>query len=239
MATGKYGLVNGNVGSDFGQVAVMQKENPGMEWVPIPWPSLESGEEFTVNAGSYRVEDNYILWIPRTCKNPEAAARVIDYWVSEEGTALTRYGVEGLSYDWVDGKIVFKEVVTNDPNGLGLADALEMYTGPNLINPGVMTRESRMNSYTMQEQLDALEVWDYPDNTTRVLPAISMTTEELEEFNMLITDIKTYAKEYRMKFILGSESLDKFDEFREGLVDLGIERAIELKQAAYDRFLAR
>ena len=41
------------------------------------------------------------------------------------------------------------------------------------------------------------------------------------------------------KFISGAESLDNFDAFVEQLKNLGIERAIEIQQKAYDAYLAR
>ena len=239
MATGKTGLVYGFLGGEFNKIKVMQEENPGMNWVAIAAPSLEAGQKCPVDVGAYRVVNANGIFIPRTCKDPEAAARILDYWVSEEGIALTRYGIEGITYEMVDGEPVFTELVTNNPDGLSITDAVSLYAGQILNNPGYMTRSGRMMSYTMEQQLDALDAWTNSTVKTKALPPISMTQEELDEFNMLYTDIQTYVNENKLNFILGSKSLDKFEEFREGLLDMGIERVIELKQAAYDRFMAR
>ena len=40
--------------------------------------------------------------VSSTCKNPEAAIRLIDYLYTQEGDELTYLGVEGLMYEWID-----------------------------------------------------------------------------------------------------------------------------------------
>ena len=42
-----------------------------------------------------------------------------------------------------------------------------------------------------------------------------------------------------LKFILGTEPLENFPEFVENIRNMNIERAIEIRQAEYDRYLAR
>ena len=66
-----------------------------------------------------------------------------------------------------------------------------------------------------------------------------MTEEEVAEYNSIMTDIQTYVDEYKLKFILGTESLDNFPQFVENIKNMGIERAIEIRQAEYDRYLER
>ena len=63
--------------------------------------------------------------------------------------------------------------------------------------------------------------------------------EEVAEYNSIMTDIQTYVDEYKLKFILGTESLDNFPQFVENIKNMGIERAIEIRQAEYDRYLER
>ncbi len=54
-----------------------------------------------------------------------------------------------------------------------------------------------------------------------------------------MTDIKTYADEFKLKFIMGTEPLENFPQFVENIQKMNIDRAIEIQQAAYDRFCAR
>ena len=48
-----------------------------------------------------------------------------------------------------------------------------------------------------------------------------------------------YQKEMTLKFIMGTESLDNYDEYVENLKRMGVERAVEIQQAAYDRYINR
>ena len=57
--------------------------------------------------------------------------------------------------------------------------------------------------------------------------------------NRIMTDINTYREEMTHKFITGQEPLDNFDAFVEQIRSQGIEEAIQIKQDALDRYLAR
>ena len=65
------------------------------------------------------------------------------------------------------------------------------------------------------------------------------TAEEAETLNRIMTDINTYREEMTYKFITGQEPLDNFDAFVEQIRSQGIEEAIQIKQDALDRYLAR
>ena len=66
-----------------------------------------------------------------------------------------------------------------------------------------------------------------------------MTEEETAEYNSIMTDIDTYVNEYKLKFILGTEPLENYPQFVENIKKMNIERAIEIRQAEYDRYQAR
>ena len=51
-----------------------------------------------------------------------------------------------------------------------------------------------------------------------------------------MADIDTYVKESIPKFITGQLSMDEWDGFVKQIKDMNIDRAIELHQAALDRY---
>ena len=71
------------------------------------------------------------------------------------------------------------------------------------------------------------------------MPAIVHTTDEATEFTNIMNDIKTYIKEEQVKFIMGTRSMDTFDDFINQIKSMKIDRAIEIKQGALDRFFDR
>lgn len=73
----------------------------------------------------------------------------------------------------------------------------------------------------------------------KLLGAITPTTEESSESATLLTEIEKYVQEMTVRFITGVEPMSNYDAYLKRLNDLKIKRAIELKQAAYDRLLKR
>ena len=72
-----------------------------------------------------------------------------------------------------------------------------------------------------------------------VLPPISLSAEESEEAADILSTADVYRQEMVLKFIMGVEPLDKFDEYVAELKNMGIETAVSVYQAAYDRFMAQ
>ena len=89
------------------------------------------------------------------------------------------------------------------------------------------------------EQKKAPAVWSKDVITDRILPAITMTADEQTEFSAINNDIATYKDEMVNKYIIGTESLDSFDEFVATIEKLGIEEATSIQQGAYERYMNR
>lgn len=70
--------------------------------------------------------------------------------------------------------------------------------------------------------------------------AAKKTQEESDELSLLLTDINSYVDEMESKMILGELDVDAtWDTYLEGLNQRGIEDALEIQQAAYDRYMAK
>lgn len=237
VASGRTGLVWGYTGGTLGKIQTMEETTPEMDFEPMPNPVQNEGDTFAVDQSSYRV-NNIGGTISATCKNPEAAARVLDYNFSEEGNMLANYGKEGVTYEMVNGKPEFTDFVLHNPDGLSIEKALSIYAGCN-NKPFLVQKDYMLGGYAYDVQKKSLEVWATPDATIKAMPPQTMTEEEVAEYNSIMTDIQTYVDEYKLKFILGTESLDNFPQFVENIKNMGIERAIEIRQAEYDRYLER
>jgi ABC-type sugar transport system, periplasmic component len=103
MATGSYAMV----GNHYFHIrdaenATLYKTNPEMHYVaigPLPW---EDGKTTVVEMPDRN--GTPVLFLPKTCKDPEAAIQFLNYVNSDEGQLLAYYGVEGQQYTMVDGK---------------------------------------------------------------------------------------------------------------------------------------
>lgn len=237
IAGERTGLVWGYTGGTLGKIQTMQEENKEMNYQPAPNPVLNKGDQFLVDQSSYRI-NNIGGVISATCSNPEAAARVLDYTYGEEGNMLANYGKEGVTYEIVDGKPVFTDFVLHNPDGLSIEKALSVYAGCN-NKPFLVEKDYMLGGYAYDVQKKSLEVWATPDAPIKDMPPQTMTNEEVQEYNSIMTDIQTYLDEFKLKFILGTEPLENFPQFVENIKNMNIDRAIAIRQAEYDRYLAR
>lgn len=176
--------------------------------------------------------------ITTQCKNVEAAAWLLDWMYSEEGTLAVRYGIEGVSYVMVDGEPQFTDLITNNPDGLTMDRASALYTRAS-SGATIQTDKYTEGNYSMQNQKDALAMWMLTDMGKYIYPPAVISTDKSEEFSNIMNNIKTFVDEMEAKFILGTESLDKWDEYVEQIKKFGIEEAIQMKQEAYDDYMSK
>ena len=66
-----------------------------------------------------------------------------------------------------------------------------------------------------------------------------MTMEELNEHSSIMSEINTYVAESFNNFIIGAEPIDNFDKYVKTVKSMGIDRALEIQQIAYERYLDR
>jgi len=237
IATGKYGLIWGNNGGEFNKIEAIKKENPGMNYIPVPNLTRDESAKFNYNISSYRVNTIGVS-ISSGCEYPEAAAKVCDYVYGEEGHMLSNFGQDGVTYTMVDGYPKFTEYVTNNTDGYSQREVWEHYAGSNnksfLVDARMMEQD-----YKLPQQKEAIKLWSTPDAKLRGLPPLTFTSEESQEYASIINEIDSYTKEMKMKFILGVEPVSNFDSFVENLKSMNIEKAIQIQQAALDRFNKR
>ena len=166
------------------------------------------------------------------------AIKWVDFQYGTQGEVLRNYGIEGVSYNVVDGRKVITELVTNNPQ-YDINTASAVYTPAKV---GVFSGIQRYDSWVQTSHPDGVDcVVQYMSrvDSSMVVPPISMTGEEQAEYATIMADISTYLEETVDKVILGQYDLDYLDTMADQMKNMGIERAIELKQAALDRYNAR
>ena len=91
----------------------------------------------------------------------------------------------------------------------------------------------------MDEQKETPQVWGDHNGKAHRLPPVTPTTEESTELASITNELNTYRDEMILKFIFGDESLDNFDEYVQNLENMGLSRALEIQNAALERYNAR
>ena len=72
------------------------------------------------------------------------------------------------------------------------------------------------------------------------MPSLSLTSDEAVERAGIMTDIQTYAQEQTTAMITGIQDVETYwDTYVETMKSMNLDRAVEITQAAYDRYLNR
>jgi len=160
-------------------------------------------------------------------KHPEATMRWIDYFYSDEGSTLLRFGREGEHYVLKDDIPYYTEEYAKAEN----QPKITPYAGggaPHIISDRVASYINPPQVQEAQKQLDPY--------MPKVKYGAPMFDEETaQRVNILRNDIDKYYEEQSTKFIAGALSFDKWDEFRSTLNKMGIEELQRIYQEAYDK----
>jgi putative aldouronate transport system substrate-binding protein len=68
------------------------------------------------------------------------------------------------------------------------------------------------------------------------MPPVSPTSDESAEYSSIMNDINTLISENVVKFITGQRPISEFDAFIDQIKSMNIDRAVEIQQAALDRY---
>ncbi len=175
--------------------------------------------------------------ITTQCKNAEAAAWLLDWLYSEEGNLCCNFGIEGLTYEMVDGEPVYTDVIMKNPDGLSVADALAAYTRAS--TSGVCIQDPRYieQYYEQDNQKEALELSMKTDMGEHFFPPTSVAPEDQSRYADIMNNVNTLAEEMEAQFIAGTVSMDDWDSYIAQLKAFGIEEAIGMMQKAYDLYM--
>ncbi len=237
QAGASVGLTEGHMGA---WITAGRKENPDFTLVPVPWPTVEEGATPIGGHCENRYSGISSAAITTSCEDVERAARLLDYAFSEEGHMYTNFGTEGVTYEMVDGYPKLTDVILNNPDGWSLKTAVASYTMNSSGGPYYTDSRLPEQTMTLDEQIKArYEVWPASDMRKYLLPPITPNSEESREYATIMNEVETYRDEMTIKYIMGQESLDTFDQYLENMKKLGIDRAIEIQNAALERYNAR
>jgi putative aldouronate transport system substrate-binding protein len=214
--------------------------------VPAPYPVLNEGETPFFGQRDVPVRGSGMA-ITTQASDVQLAAEYADFAYSEEGHLLFNFGIEGESYEWTteypgfEGErwAAYTDMMFNDPQGRTLSQMGGLYTRSFYEGPIVQDRQYIFQYANRQSQRDAIQIWAQTDVQDHMLPPVSATPEESEELAEIMSEVQTYREEMFVRFITGQEPLSNFDAFQARLEQMGIERAIEIKQAGLERFNAR
>lgn len=192
--------------------------------------------------------------ISADCKKPEVLARWIDYFYTEEGLLSQKYGVEnqewyhpaadsgqmghgeGLDpaparFNWMPGKAWTETLQNVTLNQQGPIWEPRSFRGAwtsdpaSPLEPRLVAATKKYEGFEQTERYDGL---------------IMLTLEETEEIAPLQEQLFRYVDEFAANVITGKANLDaEWDNYLSELKNLGVDRFVEIRQGAYNRYLGK
>ncbi len=179
------------------------------------------------------------LCITSECSDPVLAAQYIDFWYSEEGFYILNYGVEGETYELNEsGDPVYITDVVFADDTLTTDQCLMLVSKQS--GSFVIDYLNRQSVAFNDAQMEAFDIWGEAQDDYLYPTNALLNTEESELYAQMYPELATYIQQYIPAVIIGDIDLDSsWDEYIATCEELGSEECTAVKQAAYDRYLAR
>lgn len=91
------------------QQITLYANNPERIYMAVDGPKNSAGDDHVLPG--IGINGWTVTFISKNCKYPDRAIKLFSYLISEQGQKLTYLGVEGVTYDMVDGRPVMKKEV--------------------------------------------------------------------------------------------------------------------------------
>ena len=231
------GATVGYSGSGIGTLLpALQEVTPTAELAGTKYPSLVEGENAPLGQKDTPFMSSYQVAGVTPSGNEELAFKFLNFGYTEAGTTIYNFGVEGESYTMVDGEPIFVEAISEPGEGKSMAQAMAQYTRSCYSGPFVQALGYYEQYMKLDVQKEAIADWKEHDSTKYALPPITPTEDESKEFATIQTNMNAWRNEWVIGAITGANSLDDFDAFVAEMENIGLSRALEIQEAALERY---
>jgi len=208
----------------------LKGEVEGINFAPMPPPASVSGVQFE---DARRLEVQPAGWaISITNEHPVETIKYFDFWFTEQGRIMSNFGVEGLTYEMVDGKPQFMESVLS--NNVPVNN--QLYEVGAQIPRGYWQDYAYEEQWTNQMALDGIAMYDAGDYLLPSFLGVSLNSEEKAVYDRYWPSIFTYMTEMQQTWVLGSQDINAtWDAYKARLASLGYDKVEAVMQAAYAR----
>ena len=241
VANGEVGIISGSNGGEFGEwIPLLEKNVPGSKMIPMEYPAMHRDERPKFGQ-MVSFTNGESASITTKSEKAELCARFLDYGYSEQGYRYYNFGEEGVSYTMQEGKPVYTQAVL-DPNlngGNPISFAISAYTRAAYFGPFIQDPDYLPQYYALDAQKQALSVWCDTDEMKYKMPNTVLTLQEKTEFDAIMGNVWNYVWESFKRYVNGMLDAQDMDVYYRELKVMGIERAVQLQQAAYERALAK
>lgn len=208
--------------------------------VPMGDVTKTPGEAVELGGLAATIDGEHSWAVTTSCDDVENALKWLNWWYTEDGQLAGNFGREGETYNFEDDTPVFSDLILHNPDGYNIFMSKIMYLGSSTPSPEHAAMRDPRNTLENEAQMSVKDIW-YPENRgTGYTCYGDLTAAESEVYAAKAGDIATYLEEYMAKVIEGTEDINAtYEAMVQRCFDLGLQEVLDIKQAAYDRYMER
>ncbi|NOU89270.1 extracellular solute-binding protein [Paenibacillus sp. LMG 31460] len=198
--SGKAGGAGYAMNNAWGRLEPIKKVDPKAELIPVTALAGPSGNKYTPSGAPFY--GHYLIPKKVSEDKLKKILAFMDYGYGKEGNKLARFGISGIHYNEVNGKIVPTEQAKKDLVTTNLMDSvfheIDEYSA---VSASGMTDEFFARQKQIVDERKKVKV-PRPDETL-----VS------DAYNKYYSEIKKKAADMRVKVILGKATIQEYDDF--------------------------
>ncbi|MEF3048967.1 extracellular solute-binding protein [Pseudotabrizicola sp. L79] len=216
--------------STSGYNAALAEKIDGFNFTPFLPPASAKGVRVEEHRRTPVKPDGWA--ISYTNDHVVETVKYFDFWFTEEGRNLSNFGVEGKTWDMVDGEPTYKPEVLNSDSPVNS----QMYLEGAQIYRGYWMDYRYEWQWTSPEARAGIELYDANNLLLDQFLGVSFNKEEQEIYDKYWPSLRTYMLERQQAWILGTGDIKAdWDGYISTLNKMGYEQVIEVMNTAYAR----
>lgn len=212
-----------------------KQTNPDFEWTPTIPPAEGGRMEYGI-ADCYKRVYQTLKVVHSDSEYIDQLIQFIDWTYSKEGSDVINYGKVGETFNYDDeGNVVLNENVKTALNPAGTIDFTELGVGAEWTS--LETEEGEALKSAGPIALKAMEEHRAVGAVMDPRPNLTFDADQTSKKNDLSAPLTTYRDEMMYSFTTGQTPLSEFENFRNTLIEMGINDLVALYQEVYDNYI--
>lgn len=221
----------------------LKEKAPDVEFAAVPWPETADGYQWCFSdISSFHADTTVITDNAVKAGVDKAAAYFLDYLLSEEGSTLLTWGIEGESYEVVGGEKQLMDGMNDMVDFYGTKIA-KINTYADNLTVAFPARADIVADFVFaqksEEYKEVSYTWAQGDTSYKMLAPCQLSVELEAESDTIEDDMLNYISKMRHRFITGRIPITEYDTYVEQVKLLGGDKYQSIWQQAYDEYLER
>lgn len=224
-------------------INILREKAPDVEFAAVPWPKTKDGYQWCFSdISSFHADTTVITGNAVKDGVDEAAAYLLDYLLSEEGSTLLTWGIEGESYEVVGGEKQLMDGM-NDMISFYGSSISKINTYADNLTVAFPSRADIVAEFVFaqksEEYKESSYTWAKGDTSYKMLAPCQLSVELEAEAETIQQEMKDYMSKMRHRFVTGRIPLTEYDKYVEQVKLLGGDQFESIWQQAYDEYVVR